>query len=120
MKKLNIWDSEPHEDNFHRAERYLSLRLPLRNAQALVVKLRNADVEWQLADDVLRAARLRPLSPEDPAFRKHVRDILEEDQKMHPILVVHFGMRTDIADGYHATSIATWLGPQVGVPCLIA
>lgn len=120
MKKLDIWKPAPHEDNFTRAQRYLSLRLPAARAARIVQNLRDADVEWFLAGDVLRAARLEPLTVNDPAMRKHVLRLLESDHKMHPALIAQVGMRSEIADGYHAVSLAAWLGPAVGVPCLVA
>ena len=108
----------PHD--FVAAQRYLSLRLSDKEAEALTGRLRKVrTLENRRANDILRACDLDPLPLDDPGVMRDLLKVARGDA-LSPVLLIRFGARAEIADGYHRVSLSYRLDPFGEVPLLIA
>jgi hypothetical protein len=128
--ELDIWTVNPGDDedeqfeandphNLKNAERMLKLLLPER-ADQILHDLVRAPIQWYLADDVLRAARMEPLDDNDPEDHEVLMDhmmMLLGKQKRHPAMLVQLAGRAALAAGDHHVRFAYWLHPETLVPC---
>ena len=97
------WAKDVTEDNYVAAQRYLSLVIGKSSAASLARALRKAELEHQVARDLMRAAAYHPTAPNDKRQRKEIRD----GHKLTPFLVVRdiAQRRLIIADGYHGIGV---------------
>lgn len=110
------WYSRPHEPIYQAAISYLTTKYGEKLAYIAEQKFRNCpEVRWIAAKDVLRACRLDPLSMTDPNVKFQAAQ-----NRLDPVLMVRTAENTDIADGYHRTSLAYNQGPSTLVPVIEA
>jgi hypothetical protein len=115
-----IWKEQPDEHDYPAATAYLSLLAPDTEVARLVAGLEAAPVIHQKAKDILRAARLPLLAPDNP----HVSSDLEKIAKgkpLSPVLLVGGDLATgrpvQIADGYHRVCASYHSDEDTDVPC---
>jgi hypothetical protein len=117
------WKNQPDVHDYPAATSYLTLVLKPEQAAGLVATLGTAPIVTQKAKDILRAARLPLLPPDDV----HVAADLEKvkhKQALSPILLVRGQLRTgvnlQIADGYHRVCASYHVNENTDIPCRIA
>ena len=105
------------------ARKFLSLLASDAKANALIKKLRKANIVEHAAKDLLRAAQL-PLLPKD---EPHVDEDLKRIHKgkpLAPILIVRgemaLGLPLVVADGYHRICAICHFDENAPVRCRIA
>lgn len=113
------WKEEVDEHDYDAAFSYLTVLLDRKQAKKIVVSLREADIEYRRANDILRGCSRVPLGLEDTGVRKNFDKTLA-GEKTSPILLVSFKFGADIADGYHRVSWAYQVSPYLAVPLKIA
>lgn len=98
------WLGAPEEHDYAAAVDYLSLLLPLAQAEAAATAFRGAAVVCRKAKDLLRATGLPLLAPANPHVAADLAKI-EHGRSLSPVLVVRGDLPTGrpaaIADGYH-------------------
>lgn len=114
------WKAAPEEHDYPAAAAYLSLLAPAETVAALVVTLQAASQQSWKAKDILRAAALPLLPPDNP----HVAADLEKiarGKKLSPVLLVRgdlaTGRRLQIADGYHRVCASYHTDENTDIPC---
>jgi hypothetical protein len=117
-----LWKKEPDEHDYPAARSYLSLLATEPVVTALVADLQSAEIEHFHAKDILRAAGL-PLLPPD---NKHVAADLAKVDKGHPlspVLLIRGDLKTgtamQIADGYHRVCASYHVDENTDIPCRI-
>jgi len=113
------WAKKVAEHDYGAALAYLTLRFDKRQADLLVKRLKEADVEQRRANDILRACNREPLPITDPGVHRSLLKVLA-GERLSPVLLVSFPVGGDVADGYHRVSLAYALDPFGDVPCKIA
>ncbi|HLX87686.1 MAG TPA: hypothetical protein VKR22_04390 [Acidimicrobiales bacterium] len=114
------WMAKVARHDFEAAYRYLSLRMPEKQARVLADRLRKTpELETRRANDILRAAGLDPLPLDDPGVMHDLLKVARGDA-LSPVLVITFEDRAEIADGYHRVSLSYRLDPFGEVPLIIA
>lgn len=111
-----IWLPNPEAHDFPAAQDFLELLLAEKEAAAFVAQLKKAKTTMKKAKDILRAAQL-PLLTKD---NLHVADNLKKFKKvkkLSPVLLVRFGGKLVIADGYHRICASYYLSEDLEVPC---
>ena len=112
------WKAEPEAQDFPAAESYLSLLLGPAGAASVVSALRDEQqLRHYAAKDILRAAGLPLLGPDDSEVAAELRKV-RAGRKLSPVLLVH-GNPLWIADGYHRVCVSYHLDEKTLVPCRI-
>jgi uncharacterized protein (DUF1015 family) len=75
------------------------------------------DVEFFKAKDILRAANLKPLPKSNPGVEEEYKKI-NENEKLHPILLLTYDEKTFIADGFHRVSAAYHISENTEIACI--
>jgi hypothetical protein len=114
------WQSEPEEHDFPAAAAYLGLLGDDAQVSGVVDALRAAPIVHQKAKDILRAARLPLLDPDNV----HVADDLAKIHKgkaLSPVLLVRgdlgTGVALQVADGYHRVCASYHTDENTDIPC---
>ena len=112
------WNDEPEAQDFPAAESYLSLLIGPVAAAKLVKALRKQQTpQHYAAKDILRAAGLPLLSPDDSEVSEDLGKV-KAGRKLSPVLLVQ-GIPLWVADGYHRVCASYHLDEKTPVPCRI-
>jgi hypothetical protein len=110
------WKDEPEAQDFPAAESYLSLLVGPAAAAGLAKALRKErTLQHYAAKDILRAAGLPLLSPDDSEVVADL-DKVKAGTKLSPVLLV-WGTPLWVADGYHRVCASYHLDEKTWVPC---
>jgi hypothetical protein len=113
------WKDEPEAQDFPAAESYLSLLIGPDAAARLAMALREEQtLRHYAAKDILRAAGLPLLSPDDSEVATDLKKV-KVGKKLSPVLLVQ-GIPLWIADGYHRVCASYHLDEKTPVPCRVA
>ncbi len=115
------WASEPGEEEYTAARRYLSLLLaPARVDEAIELLRAAPDGSWP-AEAILRAARLPALRRKRSSEVAAALRRIDGAAPLAPLLLVHDGRgRLEIADGYHRACAALIARDRADVPGRLA
>ncbi|WP_433577367.1 hypothetical protein [Nocardia brasiliensis] len=117
------WKAEPEEHDYPAAADYLELLAGPKVVRAVVDDLRAAPLSYKKAKDILRAARLELLPPENAHVRRDLIKI-NNGKSLSPILLVRGDFRSGtplvIADGYHRVCAIHWADENIAIPAKIA
>ncbi|MQY27123.1 hypothetical protein NRB56_27050 [Nocardia sp. RB56] len=117
------WLETPEDHDYPAAADYLELVADRDTVDTLVELLRAAPVTHKKAKDLLRAAQLSLLPPDNPHVRRDLSKILT-GKPLSPILVVRgdfaAGAPAQIADGYHRVCACYHTDENVPIPVKIA
>jgi hypothetical protein len=117
------WKDEPEEHDYPAAAAYLSLINTASDVKALVASLRSSPLERRMAKDILRAARLALLPPDNPHVASDLAKV-KWGMALSPVLLVRGDARHDnpltIADGYHRVCASFHLDENAAIPCRMA
>ena len=112
------WKDKPEDEDFPAAESYLSLLVGAESAAKLAKALRKQrSLKHYAAKDILRAAGLAMLGPEDPEVVADLKKVKAGD-RLSPVLLVQ-GVPLWVADGYHRICASYYLDEKTEVPCRI-
>jgi hypothetical protein len=110
------WKQKPEAQDFPAAESFLSLLVGAGAAAKLAKALRKqGSLEHFAAKDILRAANLPLLSPQDPEVVEDLKKV-KLGGRLSPVLIVR-GAPLWVADGYHRICASYHLNEKVLVPC---
>ena len=112
------WFDEPEDHDYEAAAEYLSMLAEDASAAAIVNAMKTAKPVYRKAKDILRAARLTLLPPDNPHVRADIEKI-GKGKKLSPILLVR-GSAADalqIADGYHRVCASYLTDENTAIPC---
>lgn len=115
------WSHEPEPHDYSAAAAYLSLLTDPATAAALAGALAQQPVVFHKAKDILRAARLPLLPPDDPYVKADLKRV-RKGKKLSPILLVRGnldGTPLRIADGYHRVCASYHLSEDTDVSAQI-
>lgn len=123
MNKVT-WLDEPEEHDYPAAASYLALIADAGTVDAVVDGLRDQrNAAFFKAKDILRAAGLALLPPDNPHVASDLRKI-HEHKALSPILLVRGDLRggvaLQIADGYHRVCASYHTDENTDIPCRIA
>lgn len=117
------WKDEPEEHDYPAAADYLELLAGPKVVSAVVDDLRAGPIVHKKAKDILRAAGLELLPPENSHVRRDLIKI-NNGKALSPILLVRGDFRTGtpmvIADGYHRVCAIHWADENIAIPAKIA
>jgi hypothetical protein len=117
------WKNDPDAHDYPAASSYLSLILQPAEVTAVVAALEKAPTATQKAKDILRAARL-PLLPPDDVHVLGDLDKVKHGQPLSPILLLRGRFATDtalqIADAVIAVCASYHVDVNTDIPCRIA
>jgi hypothetical protein len=112
------WKDEPEAQDFPAAASYLSLLVGPTAAAKLAKALRKQEtLEHYAAKDILRAAGLLLLGPDDPEVAGDLEKV-HLGKKLSPVLLVQ-GAPLWVADGYHRICASYHVDEKTLVPCRI-
>jgi hypothetical protein len=112
------WKDEPEAEDFPAAESYLSLLVGAEEASRLAKALRKQrSLKNYAAKDILRAANLAMLAPDDSEVVTDLNKVKGGD-RLSPVLLVQ-GEPLWVADGYHRICASYHLDEKTEVPCRI-
>jgi hypothetical protein len=112
------WKDKPEAEDFPAAESFLSLLVGPDEAAKLAKALRKQrSLKTYAAKDILRAAHLPLLGPEDAEVLADLKKI-KLGEKLSPVLLVQ-GAPLWVADGYHRICASYQLDEKSEVPCRI-
>ncbi|MGD0558492.1 MAG: hypothetical protein ABSA93_26385 [Streptosporangiaceae bacterium] len=112
------WKDEPEDQDFPAANSYLSLLVGPDVAAKMAKSLRKQQtLQNYAAKDILRAAGLPLLSPDDSEVATDLEKV-RSGTKLSPVLLV-YGAPLWIADGYHRVCASYHLNEKTPVPCRI-
>jgi hypothetical protein len=112
------WKDEPEAEDFPAAESFLSLLVGAEVASKLAKALRKErSLKNYAAKDILRAANLAMLSPQDSEVATDLNKVKAGD-RLSPVLLVQ-GEPLWVADGYHRICASYHLDEKTEVPCRI-
>lgn len=118
-----VWKDAPDEHDYPAAAQYLSLLADPVRVKRLVKHLRKAPLTHQKAKDILRAAALPLLGPDNPHVAADLARIAA-GEPLSPILLVRGeladGRALQIADGYHRVCAAYHTAENTDIPCRLA
>jgi hypothetical protein len=113
------WKEEPDKHDYPAAADYLALIAPPGTVKKLVAALQDAPIVHKKAKDILRAAGLPILSPDDVHVRADLVKIAD-GTKLSPILLVRgdyaAGVPLQVADGYHRVCASYHLDVNTDIP----
>jgi hypothetical protein len=116
------WKDEPDDRDYPAAADYLSLVVSATAATQLVRRLRAARVVHRKAKDLLRAAQLPVLPPENMHVAKDLEKV-RTGNLLSPVLLVRgrlaAGIPLTVADGYHRICASWHLDEDADIPCRI-
>lgn len=123
MNKV-VWLDEPEEHDYPAAASYLSLIADPDLIGQVIDGLRDQrNAAFFKAKDILRAAGLALLPPENPHVAADLRKIAAH-KNLSPILLVRGDLRQgfalQIADGYHRVCASYHTDENTDIPCRIA
>ena len=123
-KKAKVtWSESPAAHDYPASADYLRLLLPPGTVELLTKLLSEADSVTQKAKDILRAASLPLLGPEDSAVAKDLAKVAD-GHRLSPVLLVRgdlaSGRPLQIADGYHRVCASYHLDEDTEIPCRLA
>lgn len=123
MNKVT-WLDEPEEHDYPAAASYLALIADSGVIDAVVDGLRDRrNAAFYKAKDILRAAGLALLPPDNPHVASDLRKI-HDHKALSPILLVRGDLRSgaalQIADGYHRVCASYHTDENTDIPCRIA
>ena len=112
------WFDEPEDHDYEAAAEYLSMLAEDASAAATVNAMKTAKPVYRKAKDILRAARLTLLPPDNPHVRADIEKI-GKGKKLSPILLVRgsAGDALQIADGYHRVCASYLTDENTAIPC---
>lgn len=118
-KKLK-WADAPAEHDYPSASSFLRLIATPAKAESLAAGLARSETVRHPVKDILRAAGLPLLPPDDPEVAKDLKKVAK-GQPLSPILLVRGELETgrvlQIADGYHRVCASYHLSENTPVPC---
>ena len=112
------WFDEPEDHDYEAAADYLSMLAEDATVAGTVTALKSAKPVYRKAKDILRAARLTLLPPDNLHVRSDL-DKINHGKKLSPILLVR-GSAADamqIADGYHRVCASYLTDENTSIPC---
>ncbi|MBW0015453.1 hypothetical protein [Mycobacterium sp.] len=116
------WLEKPEAHDFPAAADYLALLTPAGTANELAEKLKGGIVSYKKAKDILRAAQLGLLPPDNPHVAADLSKI-KKGQPLSPILLVRgdftTGVPLQIADGYHRVCASYHTDENTDIPVVI-
>jgi hypothetical protein len=117
------WLAKPEVHDYAAAIDYLSLTMPVEQANKIAAELRKSPVVEFKAKDILRASRL-PMLPKDNHHVNHNLKKIDNGQSIPPVLLVRgkasLGVGLIIADGYHRVCAIEALNEDLPIRCQIA
>lgn len=117
-----LWSAEPDEHDYPAAADYLALLTTAQQVSELVAALKVAPLVHKKAKDLLRAARLALLPPDNPHVRADLEKI-KNGKQLSPILAVRGdltnGVPLQIADGYHRVCASYHTDENTDIPVKI-
>jgi hypothetical protein len=117
------WLDEPEEHDYPAAADYLELLADGDTVATLVDLLRDAPVVHKKAKDILRAAQLQLLPPDNPHVRVDLAKILT-GKALSPILLIQGDLATgapmQVADGYHRVCACYHTDENIPIPTKLA
>ena len=117
------WKDQPDEHDYPAAADYLALLADRATVDHLTAQLRSAPIAHKKAKDILRAARLQLLPPDNPHVRADL-DKIENGKPLAPILLVRGDLESDvplqIADGYHRVCASYHTDENTDIPMKLA
>ena len=112
------WKDKPEAQDFPAADSYLSLLVGAEAASKLAKALRKErSLKNHAAKDILRAANLPLLGPDDSEVAADLKKVKLGD-RLSPVLLVQ-GEPLWVADGYHRICASYHLDEKSEVPCRI-
>ena len=116
------WTPAPAGHDYPAAAAYLGLLAETDLVQVLTALLSQAPTVHHAAKDILRAAQLELLGPEDPEVTKDLEKI-RKGVELSPVLLVRgdlaSGRTLQIADGYHRVCASYHTDEDAQVPCRV-
>jgi len=116
------WVDGASNDDAIDATRFMSLIRKKRKAKKLAKNLTNAPITTFKAKDILRAAQLQPLPPDNPDVAAKLA-IINSGTPLPPVYLIRGnvlkGRPLTIADGYHRVSAAYSIDETADIPCQI-
>jgi hypothetical protein len=110
------WKAGPEAQDFPAAESYLSLLVgPVAAAKLAKALRKEQTLRLYAAKDILRAAGLPLLGPDDPEVATDLGKV-KAGRKLSPVLLVQ-GIPLWVADGYHRICASYHLDEKALVPC---
>ncbi len=117
------WLERPEAHDFPAAADYLTMLADANTAKKVLKKLKAGTVTHRKAKDILRAAQLALLPPDNPHVAADLTKI-EKGQPLSPILLVRgdfaTGVPLQIADGYHRVCASYHTDENTDIPVVIA
>ena len=114
------WADQPAEQDYPAAASYLRLIAGEKLADDLAGLLARAETVHHPVKDILRAARLPLLPPDDAQVVKDIEKV-RAGIALSPVLLVQGDIAHDlplqIADGYHRVCASYHIGENTPVPC---
>ena len=113
------WKTEPDENDYAAAARYLSLLLDDERAQTVARHLAEAPILRHRANDLLRASVLPLLPSDDPEVAKDLKKV-KKGKALSPVLLVRGEIGRYplvVADGYHRICASYHLDEDTEIPC---
>ncbi|WP_255771506.1 hypothetical protein [Pseudarthrobacter sulfonivorans] len=118
-----LWLPTPEDQDYPNASGYLSLLGTDDVVSALVSALRDAPIEHRKAKDILRAARLVLLPPDNAHVASDLKKI-RDGKRLSPILMVcgdlASGVPAQVADGYHRVCASYYTDENTDIPLKLA
>ncbi|HEY5319500.1 MAG TPA: hypothetical protein VIJ76_01360 [Galbitalea sp.] len=116
------WKNEPDDHDYPAAASYLTLLLPPKDVSTFLARIADAPISSQKAKDILRAARLPLLPPDNVHVQSDLAKIKKGDA-LSPILILRGDFSSDvalqIADGYHRVCASYHVDEDTDIPCRI-
>jgi hypothetical protein len=117
------WKNEPDDHDYPAAQSYLTLLLKPAEVSSFLALVSAAPITTQKAKDILRAARLPLLPPEDVHVASDLAKV-KHGEPLSPILLLRGAFGSDvalqIADGYHRVCASYHVDENTDIPCRIA
>jgi hypothetical protein len=118
-----LWKNEPDDHDYPAAARYLTLLLQPKEVSTFLQTIADVPITTQKAKDILRAARL-PLLPPDNVHVQADLGKIKHGDALSPILMLRGQFASDvalqIADGYHRVCASYHVDEDTDIPCRIA
>lgn len=114
------WSPDPAAHDYPAAQSFLRLIATGELVTECTTLLSQATTVQQHAKDILRAARLPLLPPDDPEVAKDLNAVAKGNS-LSPILLIAGDISTgrvlQIADGYHRVCASYHLSEDTEIPC---
>jgi hypothetical protein len=118
-----LWLPAPEDQDYPNAASYLSLLGADDVVSSVVLALSDAPIEHRKAKDILRAARLVLLPPENAHVAADLKKI-RDGKRLSPILMVRgdlaSGVPAQVADGYHRVCASYYTDENTDIPLKLA